>query len=95
MNLYVAEMSMIRIVFCLRCGARGIPGVMCIPFNGHNSSRSQFEDVEPAISHQTEIGRRRNSQAVIEERRVFDRRAVVALGAEVEHDSARRRDKRL
>lgn len=57
-----------------------------IPFHRNNAIRSEFQDKQSAISNEPKIGRGRHGQAVIEEGRVLDRRAVVALRAETQHD---------
>jgi hypothetical protein len=58
------------------------------PFLGHNTVQRQAQYVHPSISNKAKVGRCRDGNAGVEEWRVFDTVAVVALRAVFEHRAA-------
>jgi hypothetical protein len=55
------------------------------PLLRHYPVRGQTEDIQPSIAYKSEVCRRGDGDARIEEGRVLDAVAVVALRAELEH----------
>lgn len=73
----------------LRGISKNISRDICLPFDRHNSVRSQLQNIQPAISYKPEIGRACDGQAIVEERRIFNRTSIEALCTVMEHcDSA-------
>lgn len=81
-------------------GLRGICKTRCttgfLRFRWHNAIWGQFEDKQTPIANQAEIGRTGDRKPIVEERRVLDCAAVIALCSETEHGSLieGRREKR-
>lgn len=60
------------------------------PFDALNTSRCQFQHIEPTIAHKTVVCGCSDSESIVKEWRVLHCVALKPLGAEFQHDFCQR-----